>query len=110
MFTLINTFGILIAQEKGKGGPLGSFGGFGTLLPIIAMVVIFYFLLIRPQQKKEKERKSMISAIQKGDKVLTSGGVYGVVVEIKGEDIIILKIANNTKVEFARSSVQGKVT
>ncbi|MFC1670784.1 preprotein translocase subunit YajC [Spirochaetota bacterium] len=111
MFTLINTFGILLAQDKGTGGTQGSpLGSFGTLIPIVLMLVIFYFLLIRPQQKKEKERKALISSIQKGDRVLTAGGLYGTVVELKGDDSVILKIADKTKVEFTRNSIQGKVT
>jgi len=75
------------------------------------MVVIFYFLLIRPSQKKEKDRKKMLEAIQKGDKVITVGGMYGVVVSVRPEEnIIVLKIADNTKVEFAKSSIQSKVS
>ncbi|OPZ38303.1 MAG: preprotein translocase subunit YajC [Spirochaetes bacterium ADurb.BinA120] len=81
-----------------------------SFIPIILMIAIFYFLLIRPTQKREKERKKMIEALQKGDKVLTSGGIYGVVVNIKAEEnIVVLKIADGAKVEFARSAVQAKV-
>lgn len=81
-----------------------------SFIPIILMIAIFYFLLIRPTQKREKERKKMIQALQKGDKVLTSGGIYGVVVNIKAEEnIVVLKIADGAKVEFARSAVQAKV-
>jgi preprotein translocase subunit YajC len=82
-----------------------------SFIPIILMVVIFYFLLIRPSQKKEKDRKKMLEAIQKGDKVITVGGMYGVVVSVRPEEnIIVLKIADNTKVEFAKSSIQSKVS
>jgi len=82
-----------------------------SFIPIVLMVVIFYFLLIRPSQKKEKDRKKMIEALQKGDKVLTVGGIYGVVLNIKPEEnIVILKIGDGTKVEFAKSAIQGKVS
>jgi preprotein translocase subunit YajC len=81
-----------------------------SLLPILLMILIFYFLLIRPQQKKEKERKAMISSIKKGDKVLTIGGIYGIVSDFKGDDIVIVKIGEGTKVEFTRSAVQSKIS
>ncbi|MBN2403806.1 MAG: preprotein translocase subunit YajC [Spirochaetes bacterium] len=75
-----------------------------------AILVIFYFLLIRPNQKKEKDRKKMIEALQKGDKVITTGGMYGVVVNIKKEeDIVVLKIADGAKVDFAKSAIQVRL-
>lgn len=92
-------------------GPKDGGSNWMSFIPIILMVVIFYFLLIRPSQKKEKDRKKMIEALQKGDKVLTVGGIYGVVLNIKPEEnIVILKIGDGTKVEFAKSAIQGKVS
>ncbi|MBN2038626.1 MAG: preprotein translocase subunit YajC [Spirochaetes bacterium] len=80
------------------------------ILPVM-ILLIFYFLLIRPSQKKEKLRKKMIDEIQKGDKVLTTGGIYGTVVNLKPEEgIVVLKIGDNTKVEFAKSAVQAKIS
>jgi len=111
--TLINVIGIAFAMGQAPGGAGGAQGGASTwmsMVPIVAMIAIFYFLLIRPQQKKEKERKEMISSIQKGDKVLTTGGIYGIVSSIKDDDTVILKIADGTKVEFTRNSIQGKVS
>jgi preprotein translocase subunit YajC len=102
--------GIAYAQSQDGGAPASPMGAFGSMVPIILMILIIYFLLIRPQQKKEKERKSMISAIKEGDKVVTVGGIHGVVAGMKDENTIILKIANNTKVEFSKSSVQNKVS
>ena len=105
MFHLISS-----AFAQGKGNENGG-GAFGMLLPIIAMILIFYFLLIRPSQKKEKERKKMIASIQKGDKVLTAAGIYGVVINIKEEEnIVVLKIADKTNVEFSKASVQAKIS
>ncbi|MEE4603566.1 MAG: preprotein translocase subunit YajC, partial [Desulfobacteraceae bacterium] len=68
-----------IAYAMGQGGAAagGGAGGFGGLIPIILMFVIFYFLLIRPQQKRNKEHKEMISNLKKGDRIITSGGIYG---------------------------------
>jgi len=111
----MNNMGLLFAEEglpiagASPHGSEGMFGQFGTLLPIILMVVVFYFLLIRPQQKKEKERRKMISSLQNGDKVLTVGGIYGVISSIKSDDVIVLKISNSTTIEVARSAIQAKV-
>jgi preprotein translocase subunit YajC len=90
------------------GGSLGN--SFGIIVPFALMFVVFYFLLIRPQQKKEKERKSMIESLQKGDRVITSGGMYAVIDSIKDKDVVVLKISGNTKVEFSRNAIQAKVS
>ena len=93
------------AQPGGSGSMWTSF------IPIVAMIVIFYFLLIRPSQKKEKDRKKMLEAVQKGDKVITVGGIYGTVVNVKAEEgIIVLKIGDGTKVDFAKSAIQSKIS
>ncbi|HOO71133.1 MAG TPA: preprotein translocase subunit YajC [Spirochaetota bacterium] len=99
--------GIAYAQASGAAG---SGSSLLSLVPIALMIVIFYFLLIRPQQKKEKERKGMIDALKQGDKVLTAGGIYGTVDSFKDQDIVVLKISGNTKVEFTKSSIQAKVS
>jgi preprotein translocase subunit YajC len=75
-----------------------------SLLPIVLIFVIFYFLLIRPQQKRQKEHHKMLESVTKGDRVLTSGGMYGVVVGIDAEKVV-LKVAENVKVEFAKSAI-----
>ncbi len=82
-----------------------------SLVPLGLMVLIFYFLLIRPSEKKEKDREKMIEALQKGDKVITVGGIYGVIANLKPEEgIVVLKIADGTKVEFSKSAIQSKVS
>jgi preprotein translocase subunit YajC len=93
----------LLAQceQRPEGG--GS-GGLISLWPIVLIFVIFYFLLIRPQQKKQKDHQKMLGSITKGDRVVTSGGVYGTVVGVK-ENVVVLKIAENVKVEFAKSAI-----
>jgi len=100
--------GIAYAQAQGAASG-GGMSSIMSLIPIALMIVIFYFLLIRPQQKREKERKGMISSLKKGDKVLTSGGMYGIVDSFAGDDIVVIKIGSNTKVEFSKSSVQARV-
>ncbi|GAB6929385.1 preprotein translocase subunit YajC [Paenibacillus sp. JCM 10914] len=87
----------------------GSQGGIiGLILPFVLMFVIFYFLLIRPQQKKQKTRNAMLSALSKGDKVVTIGGLHGTITEIT-DDIVVLKVNDVTKLTFDRSSVSHSV-
>lgn len=84
-------------------------GQWGTLIPLILMFVVFYFLLIRPQQKRQKERMTMLNALKKGDKVITIGGIHGTIVDLT-EDRVTLKVSDNTRLVFERSSVNSVVT
>ena len=77
---------------------------FGSFFPLIVIFAIFYFLLIRPQQKKAKVLAQMLNTLKKDDKVITSGGLYGVVSNVKGE-IVELKIAEGVKVNMAKSAI-----
>jgi preprotein translocase subunit YajC len=99
------------AFAMGPGTPGGGQGGgiqgmIGSLLPLILIFVVFYFLLIRPQQKKAKEHKQMLENLKKGDKIITAGGIYGVVESVDMKTIIV-KVAENTKVKIGRSYVAG---
>ncbi len=85
----------------GQGGPAGLIT---SLVPLILIFVIFYFLLIRPQQKRAKEHKTMIDNLKKGDKIITSGGLYGVI-ESVGTNTITIKVAENTKVKIGKAYV-----
>ncbi len=88
----------------------GGAGGFlGSILPLVLMFAIFYFLLIRPQQKKAKQRNAMLDALKKGDKVVTIGGVHGTIMELK-EDTIIVKIAENTRVTMEKGAINQVVS
>ena len=83
---------------------------FGSVLPMmVLMFVIIYFLMIRPEQKKQKQRQRMINEMKKGDKVVTVAGIYGVVQSIKGETVTV-KIADNVNVEMTKSGVSNVVT
>ena len=88
------------AQAAGGGDP-----GFIGFLPIILMFVLLYFLMIRPQMKRSKEQKAMIEALQKGDEVVTAGGVVGRITKL-GEQYVTVEIAPNTEVVMQRSAVQ----
>ncbi len=75
------------------------------MLTILAITVgIFYFMIIRPQQKRQKETQSMLEKVGKGDRVLTSGGMYGTVIGVD-KDIVVLKVADNVKIEFSKASI-----
>jgi len=80
-----------------------------NFLPFIIMIAIFYFLLIRPQQKRTRERNAMLSALKKGDKVVTIGGMHGTIQEIS-DDSVTLRIAHNVNVTFERSAVNAVVS
>ncbi len=73
--------------------------------PMILIFVIFYLVLIRPQQKQQKELKKMLDALKVGDRVLTSSGIFGIVSQLK-EKSVMVKIAENTKIEMLRSGIQ----
>ncbi len=87
-------------------GASPSAGILGILPPMIAMFAIFYFLLIRPQQKKQKEHSAMLQSLKEGDSVLTTGGIYGKIKKIK-EDVITVQIADNVRVKVDRKSVSS---
>ncbi|MFC3745347.1 preprotein translocase subunit YajC [Paenibacillus sp. GCM10012306] len=91
-------------------GGTGQAGGsiLGLVGPFVLMFVVFYFLLIRPQQKKTKARNTMLKALKKGDKVVTIGGLHGTIVEIS-DDIAVLKVNDVTKLTFDRGSVSHAV-
>ena len=84
----------------------GPMGILTSVVPFIAIIAIFYFFLIRPQNKKQKETEKMLSALKKGDKVVTIGGIHGVISSVK-EKTVIVKIDDNCKVEFNRSAISG---
>ena len=81
--------------------------GITQFIPLILIFVIFYFFLIRPQQKKIKEHKLMVQAIKRGDEVVTSGGIIGKVERVLGDDKIEILIAENTTVEVIQSTIQS---
>jgi len=86
-----------------------SGSGFAQFIPLILIFVIFYFFLIRPQQKKVKEHKLMVAALKRGDEVVTSGGVVGTVERILGDDKVDLLIAENVTVQVVQSTIQSLI-
>lgn len=100
---ILGTTAIVHAAE-----PAAADGGMASLVPLILIMVIFYFLLIRPQQKRVKEHKSMVEALKKGDKVITGGGIIGTVADAK-DDILKVDIAEGVRIRVKRDTVSGHV-
>ena len=84
-----------------------SGSGFAQFIPLILIFVIFYFFLIRPQQKKVKEHKLMVTALKRGDEVITSGGIVGKIERVLGDDKVVVQISENVTVEVVQSTIQS---
>ena len=84
-----------------------SGSGFAQFIPLILIFVIFYFFLIRPQQKKVKEHKLMVSSLKRGDEVVTSGGIVGKIERVLGDDKVDILISENVTVQVVQSTIQG---
>ncbi|MBN2743811.1 MAG: preprotein translocase subunit YajC [Marinilabiliaceae bacterium] len=82
----------------------GAQTGMMQFLPFVLIIVVFYFFMIRPQMKRQKELRKFREALKKGDKIITTGGIYGVVNEVK-DDAIVIEIADNVKVKVDKSAV-----
>ena len=102
-------FLLMASPQAGEGASGGAGSGIMTFLPFVAIIAIFYFLIIRPQNKKQKETQRMLSTLKKGDKVVTIGGIHGTIQSVR-EQSVVLKVDENTKIEFNRSAISGIVT
>ena len=92
------------APAAAAGGAESMFGSLGQLLPLVLMFVVLYFIMIRPQMKRQKEAKAMIDALAKGDEVVTSGGMLGKIAKI-GETYLTVEIANGVEIQVQRGAV-----
>ncbi len=97
---------IIAMAPSGNGGG-GSF--ISTIIMFGAIFLIFYFMIIRPQQKRAKEREKLLSNIQKGDKVITNGGLHGVIAGLD-EKTVLLQVGDNVKLKFERSAITSVVS
>ena len=93
----------------GNGGQQGGGSGFEGIIMLLAMFAIFYFLLIRPQQKRAKQHKEMIDALKSGDQVITAGGIHGRVVSVQ-DKVVTLEIAAGVRIKVNRISIAGTTT
>jgi len=104
LFSSLGPLTLLMGAPQGEGASPGS--SLFSFLPLVAIIAIFYFLILRPQNKKQKETQKMLSALKKGDRVVTIGGIHGVIQSVK-ESTVILRVDENTKMEFSRSAVSS---
>ena len=100
-----NTAGSPPTDAPPQGG-LGQILGGGMFIPLILCFGVFWFLIIRPEQKARKTRAAMLAAIKKGDKVMTSGGLYGTVVQVQ-DSVVTLQVADGVRMRFAQSAIQS---
>ena len=95
----------LVLLAGGAGGGQAA-NPWGMLWPILAIFAVMYFLIFRPQMKKQKQQKQMIETVKKGDKIVTVGGIFGTIAGVKEkEGTLLVKISDNTKIELVRTSV-----
>ncbi|MDR0557116.1 MAG: preprotein translocase subunit YajC [Treponema sp.] len=96
---------LMAAPDAAAGGAAGG-NALVSFVPFILIIGIFYFLIIRPQNKKQKETQKMLGALKKGDRIVTIGGIHGTIQKVK-EASVIVKVDENTKMEFSRSAVSS---
>jgi preprotein translocase subunit YajC len=96
---MITSFALLAQAPPTGPSPLSS------IIPFLCIGIIFYFLIIRPQSKRQKELAALISALKTGDKVVTTGGIHGIIANVKEGNVLTLKIADNVKIEIDKSAI-----
>lgn len=98
------------AWAQGAGGGAGGLGGIEGFLPLVLIFVVFYFLLIRPQQKKAKEHREMIANVRRGDRVVTNGGLIGTITRVPNDNELQLEIADGVKVRVMRGMIADSLS
>ncbi len=94
----MNAITLMAADASGQGSMAT------TLITFVLIILIFYFLIIRPQKKRDKEAKAMIDAMKKGDKVVTIGGIHGTIVAVRDQTVVV-KVDDNSRIEFSKSAI-----
>jgi preprotein translocase subunit YajC len=100
---------LLYAGATGGGSGTQTASPILSLLPFLLIILLMYFLMIRPQAKKQKEKAKMLQEIQPGDEIVTIGGIYGKVEGVKDKNILIVRVAKDVKINISRSAVASKV-
>jgi preprotein translocase subunit YajC len=99
----------LFLAQTPAASPMGpGFGGLGSLLPFLFIIVIMYYVMIRPQMRRQKEQAKLVSSLKTGDKVVTASGIHGLISNVK-ETTVIVKVADNVKLEMEKSAVTNVV-
>ena len=96
---------MFVSTAYAQGFSLGDNQAMMQFLPLVLIFVVFYFLLIRPQQKRAKDHKVMLSALRRGDRVVTGGGIIGTIAKVIGDDEVTVDIAEGTRVRVLRSTI-----
>lgn len=96
---------MFVSTAYAQGFSFGDNQAMMQFLPLVLIFVVFYFLLIRPQQKRAKEHKTMLTALRRGDRVVTGGGIIGTVAKVVGDDEVAVDIAEGTRVRIVRSTI-----
>lgn len=102
MFSTVSAYLVPLAQAPGGQGPGGLFGS--PIIPLVLFLVIMYFLLIRPQNKKMKDHRELLTRLKAGDNIVTSGGIHGTITGVK-ENELQIRIAENVEITLARAAV-----
>lgn len=99
-----------LAMAPSQGGGQGG-GGIGALLPMILIFVVFYFLIIRPQSRKQKAQQQMLQTLDKGDKIVTTGGIHGRILKVnQSEGTILVKVSDDVKLTLDSGAVARKIS
>lgn len=107
MDRVLSFFPVLMGVPQAGGAEAGGSGQLVTTVITFGLVIlIFYFLIIRPQNKRQKETKRMLAEVKKGDRVVTAGGIRGVIKTVR-EETVVLKVDDNTKIEFSKASLSS---
>lgn len=101
---------MLVNQQIILMAPGAGSGGLGQILPLVAIVVVFYFFMIRPQMKKAKDQKKYIEALKKGDKILTIGGIYGKINEMRDDGSIVMEVEDGTRMRISKNAVSSEAS
>ena len=102
--SLMLAFFLAQAPTAAPSGPASPGGGFGFFVPFIFIFVIMYFIMIRPQTRRQKEQQKLIGTLKTGDKVVTNSGIHGLIANVK-DSTVVVKVADNVKIEMEKSAI-----
>jgi preprotein translocase subunit YajC len=105
---LLSLISLVVITSSANAAGAGGGDAFSSFVPLIVIFGIFYFLVIRPQQKRAKEHEAKVNSLKRDDKIITTGGIYGTIVAVR-EGVLEVKIADNVKVQVARSAVSDVI-
>ena len=101
-------FGTLILLAQAPAAPVAPSPGFGSFIPFIFIVIIMYFVLLRPQMRRQKDQQRLVSTLKTGDRVVTNAGIHGLISNVK-DTTVIVKVADNVKIEMEKSAIANVV-